>query len=233
MNIFAKAGQAVRRFVAYDSPVSQTVLTVWGVFVTAVCAWLLLLPQLAFELLVGWQSTHLAIWLGVASLVTVGPMLRGLMTASTDILAEKGYPSHLARGFFSSIRNAPRALWMLWALAFPVGLFVAYDVALAGGSVSRMVPAIVLGVLLALLLTAAGVLAQDGRHGDQGLIGLVTASLMAMVRRIWLPLTWLFLLAVCLLLTRIPLIGPTVALFVPALWGLGVALVNGMWRFGQ
>ncbi|KAB8291049.1 hypothetical protein [Bifidobacterium avesanii] len=229
MNIFAKAGQAIRRFVAYDSPVSQTVLTVWGVFVTAVCAWLFLLPQLAFELLVGWQSTHLALWLGTLSLITVGPMLRGLLTASTAILAEKGYPSHLARGFFDAIRKAPRALWALWAISFPVGLFVAYDVALAAGSAARMVPAIVLGVLMALLLAAAGVLAQP----SWSVVELVTASLTAMARRVWLPLTWLFLLAICLLLTRIPLLGPTVALFVPALWGLGVALVNGMWRFGR
>lgn len=229
MNILARAGQTVRRFVAYDSPVSQTILTVWGVFVASACAWLLLLPQLAFELLVGWQPTHLAIWLGVASLVTVGPMLRGLLAASTAILAEKGYPSHLARAFFSAISHAPRSLWALWALVLPIGLFVAYDVVLAAGSPARMAPAIVLGVLLMLLLVAAGVLAEPG----QGLVEVVTEAAVALARRIWLPLTWLFLLAVCLLLTRIPVLGPTVALFVPALWGLGVALVNGTWGFGR
>ena len=231
MNILAKAGQTMRRFVAYDSPVAQTILTIWGVFVLAVCSWVFLIPLLTFELLVGWQPTHLAIWLGMASLLTLGPLCRGLIVASTSILNERGYPGHLARTFFSSIRRAPRALWLLWILVFPIGLFVAYDVALSGGSPSRMIPAIVLGVLLALVLVAVGALAET--DDDRSLIELVTIAFAAMIRRVWLPLTWAFGLALMALASRIPAIGPTIVLFAPALWGLLVALVNGMWRFGR
>ncbi|NMM94432.1 hypothetical protein G1C95_1619 [Bifidobacterium sp. DSM 109957] len=231
--VFAKTGGKLLGVLSYDSAVSQTLLNVWAVFVIAVLGWLFLLPQVAFILLVGWQPTHVAVWLGVLSLIPIGPGLTAIFAASRAVLAERGYPGHLTRTFFASIRQASRGQILVWAIASVAELFVAYDIALFGTAPSVFVPAVALAMLMAVLLMASAATEPTTPHGTVlSLREYMAAMLVVVARKVYVPLTWLFLLIVVAMLSRIPLVGSMLLLFAPGLWGLLAALVTTMFRFG-
>lgn len=230
--VFPKTGGKLLGVFSYDSAVSQTLLNVWAVFVIAVLGWLFLLPQVAFILLVGWQPTHVAVWLGILSLIPIGPGLRGLFAASRAVLAERSYPGHLARTFFFSIRQASRGQILVWVAASVAELFVAYDIALFGTTPSVFVPAVGLAILVAVLLMASAATEPATPHGTVlSLREYMAAMLIVVARKVYVPLTWLFLLIVVAMLSRIPLVGSMLLLFAPGLWGLLAALVATMFRF--
>jgi hypothetical protein len=209
------------------------VLLVWYAFVSSVCFLTFLLPYLAFERLVGWQPTHLALWLGVASLVPVAPAARGLLGAMHDVVVQREYPGAPARRFFRGVRAASRGLRQVWC-AVPVGvLLLGYDVALYG-SASLAVPILValVGVAIAVLLVGASVLDVHGREAV-GWPMTVHQTGAALGRRPVVVLAWVFLLVAGVVVTRLPSVGASLALFVPAAWAGAVDVVSHARRFGD
>jgi len=58
----------------------------------------------------------------------------------------------------------------------------------------------------------------------------VTAAVRAIVRRPHIALSWLLLIGVGLAATALPLIGPAIALFLPAAVGAGIHICNDALR---
>ncbi|MFF4622821.1 hypothetical protein [Nonomuraea jabiensis] len=211
--------------VRLDGPVARTALAVWSLFVASVCFLVCCAPYLLFERVIGWQPSHGALWLGALSLVPVGPALRGLLATAQAMVGEGGYPGRLVLRFAGAIRQSSGGLRLLWWLLPALALLLAYDVALYGRTMAVLVAAA--GTLLGLILIGASV-ADTRRHTLSMTLHIVLKSA---ARRPHIPLTWLFLLLAAVLVTAVPLIGPSLLLFVPAAWAAAVDVVNRAWGF--
>ncbi|GAA5200572.1 hypothetical protein [Microbacterium jejuense] len=216
-----------RALLALDGPLAGTVLAVFRYFTVSVSFLACLVPLLAFTALVGWQATHVAVWLGAASLLPVAPATFALLRSSRLLLVERG-DAAAGRAFWSAFAYGCRHLWWAAVTTSAVALVLAYDLALFGGS-DAVVLLVAAGAALAvaLLVGVCVVAAADGPHGA---IETVTAAVKAVVRRPHIALSWLLLIAAGLAATAIPLLGPTLALFLPALIGAGIHICNDALR---
>lgn len=210
-----------------DGPVAQTALVVWTVFVTSSCFLLACLPYLIFEVLVGWQPSHLALLLGSLTMAPVAPALCGLLVSTRAMVDGRGYPRRPAHRFYLAIRDSSPAQRQLW-LALPVlVLFLAYDLALYAGKTPVVATMVALvGVLTGIVVIGGSTIPTPG----QNLRGMLTTVLTSLARHPLLPLTWLFLLAAAVLLTRVPLLGPSLGLFLPGAWAAAVEVVNRFFK---
>lgn len=244
--------QVLSGWVALDGPVARTALLWWYAFVVSLCFLLAFTPYLLFERLVGWQPSHLAIWLGASSLAPAGPALCGLLGAMRVLVGDREYPGRPVRQFVGAVRaGAPRLRPWWWAVP-AVALFLGYDAVLYRDAVPSA-PALVavVGVLITVLLVgvtvvgggdagaagggagASGAEAAAGSDvgGTAGLRSVAHATLSSFLRRPLVPLAWLALLAGAVLLTRLPVVGPSLVLFAPAGWAGAVDVVNRAWGF--
>ncbi|MET7337693.1 hypothetical protein [Nonomuraea sp. NPDC005650] len=211
-----------------DGPVARTALVTWHVFVASACFLGCCAPYFLFERLIGWQPSHGALWLGALSLMPVGPALRGLLATMHAMVGEGGYPGRPVGRFAGAIRQSSRGLRVLWWSLPALALLLAYDLALYGAT-NPAVPvlAVTVGTLLGLILIGATV--ADTRHC--GLAVTLHMVLRSAARRPHIPLAWLFLLLAAVLVTDLPLVGPSLLLFVPAAWAAAVDVVNRSWGF--
>lgn len=221
---------------ALDGPVARTALLWWYAFVVSVCFLLAFTPYLLFERLVGWQPSHLAIWLGAASLAPAGPALCGLLGAMRVLVGDREDPGRPMRQFVGAVRAGAPRLRRWWGAVPAAALFLGYDAVLYREAVPSA-PALVavVGVLITVLLV--GVTAVAGADvgaagaGAEGLRSAAHATLSSFLRRPLVPLAWLVLLAGAVLLTRLPVVGPSLVLFAPAGWAGAVDVVNRAWGF--
>jgi hypothetical protein len=72
------------RLLGYDGVIATLLLGAFQFFLVSLWFIACMTPVLAFQALVGWQSTHLALWLGAASLSTAAPALQALVTAAAS-----------------------------------------------------------------------------------------------------------------------------------------------------
>ncbi|MFI7135515.1 hypothetical protein ACIBQ1_58375 [Nonomuraea sp. NPDC050153] len=211
-----------------DGPVARTALITWHLFVASACFLVCCAPYFLFERLIGWQPSHGALWLGALSLMPVGPALRGLLATVHAMVSEGRYPGRPVGRFVGAIRRSSRGLRMLWWSLPALALLLAYDVALYGGTNSAVpVLAGTVGMLLGLILIGATVV--DTRQ--RGLAVTLRIVLESAARRPHIPLAWLFLLLTAVLVANLPLVGPSLLLFVPAAWATAVDVVNRSWQF--
>ena len=103
------------------------------IFVTSVLFGATAVPYGVFAALVGWQPTHLAVWLGVATLLPLGPSLHGLLATAEAVLAEDA-PSAAARTFVAAWWLSARELWWFWLGASALLVAMAYRLSLAWSS---------------------------------------------------------------------------------------------------
>ncbi|GAA2216509.1 hypothetical protein GCM10009850_119780 [Nonomuraea monospora] len=212
--------------ITLDGPVARTALVVWSLFAASACFVACCLPYLLFERLIGWQASHGALWLGALSLTPVGPGLRGLLASAHAMVDARGHADAPVRRFATAIRHSSQGLRTLWWALPALALLLGYDLALYGTTVPAMpILVVAAGGLLALILIAASLAGTD----EHRLPALLNRVLKAGVRRPYLPLTWVFLLSLALLATRLPLVGPSLLLFAPATWAVAVDVVNRVW----
>lgn len=241
--------QVLSGWVALDGPVARTALLWWYAFVVSLCLLLAFTPYLLFERLVGWQPSHLAIWLGAASLAPAGPALCGLLGAMRVLVGDREYPGRPVRQFVGAVRAGAPRLRRWWGAAPAAALFLGYDAVLYREAVPAA-PALVavVGVLITVLLVGVTVVAGAGAGagagaaadadaggtagaGGEGLRSVAHATLSSFLRRPLVPLAWLALLVGAVLLTRLPVVGPSLVLFAPAGWAGAVDVVNRAWGF--
>ena len=215
----------VRALLALDGPLAATVLTVFRSFVLSVSFIGCLVPVLAFTALVGWQATHLAVWLGAVALLPLAPATYALLRGARALLSERG-DAPTGREFWTSFARGWGDLW--WSALGLGGVVVVlqYDLALFGGTDAVVLLAAVAAALAVVMLIGVGVVAAAQPAGVRGPLETVTMAVRAIARRPHIALSWLLLIGVGLATTALPLIGPAVALFLPAAVGAGIHICN-------
>ena len=148
----AVAGR-VRALVAVDGRVAATLLSVFQYFVVSVSFLACLVPVVAFTLAVGWQPTHLALWLGAASLLPVAPAVYALLRSTRRLISEAA-DAGAGRVFWASFVNGCRTLAWAAAGASALVLVLGYDLALFGGSDAMLLFVAAVMMLLLVLLIA-------------------------------------------------------------------------------
>ncbi|MBD3942609.1 hypothetical protein IF188_12960 [Microbacterium sp. NEAU-LLC] len=216
-----------RALLALDGPLAGTVLAVFRYFTVSVSYLACLVPLLAFTALVGWQATHLAVWLGSASLLPIAPATFALLRSTRVLLVERG-DAAAGRVFWSAFAEGCRHLWWTGVSLVGAAVLLGYDLALFGGS-DVVVLLVAAGAALAVALLV-GVCVVATAHGPRGAVETVTAAAKAIARRPHVALSWLLLLGLGLAATAIPVLGPTLALFLPALIGAGIHICNDALR---
>ncbi|MFB7894290.1 hypothetical protein ACFC1I_18960 [Microbacterium sp. NPDC056044] len=222
------AGARVRAVLALDGPVAGTALTIFQGFVVSVSFIGCLGPALAFSALVGWQSTHLAIWLGAASLLPLVPAMYALLRSTRRLLADRG-EAQGGRLFWRSFASGCRSLAWAVIAASAVVLLLAYDFALFGGSDAMLLFVAAAGAASFAFFVAVSVLAAAAED-DHGGVALATAAAKVMARRPHVVLSWLLLTGLGVAALLLPVVGPPLALFLPALLGAGIHICNDALR---
>jgi hypothetical protein len=222
-----RLGARVRLLLALDGPLATTMLTVFQYFVVSISFIGCLVPAAAFTLLVGWQPTHLALWLGALSLLPLAPATYALLRSSRRLLAERA-DAHAGRVFWMSFLSGCRTL--AWAAlgTSAIVLVLTYDLALFGSSDAMLLFVAAAGaVVTALLIAVCAVAAARRSHRP---VETLTLAVRAISRRPHVALSWLLLIVVGVAAASLPLLGAPVALFLPALLGVGIHICNDALR---
>lgn len=220
-------GARVRALVAVDGRVATAMLTVFQYFIVSVSFLACLVPVAAFTMIIGWQPTHVALWLGAASLLPLAPAVFALLRSTRRLLAE-GAGATAGRLFWASFANGCRSLaWAAVAMSVFV-LVLGYDLALFGGSDVMLLLVAGAGALLLILLIAVCVVAAAGAATQP--VETLTLAVRAVARRPHIALSWLLLIVVGLGVATLPLFGAPVALFLPALLGAAIHICNDALR---
>ncbi|MCP2638148.1 hypothetical protein K0817_016465 [Microbacterium sp. HD4P20] len=218
----------LRSALALDGPVARLMLTVFQHFVVSVSFAGCLVPAVAFSLLVGWQPTHLSLWLGALSLLPVVPAIYALLRGSRYLLDEQA-DAGAGREFWRSFAGGTRVLaWAAIAFSALV-LVLGYDLALFGGSDAMLLFAAA-AMAVILMLAIAVCVAAAARDGASP-VELLTMAAKAIARRPHVALSWLLMLGIGVALAALPVIGAPFALFLPALLGVGIHICNDALRF--
>jgi len=217
----------VRAILALDGPLAALLLTVFQYFLVSVSFIGCLVPAFAFEALVGWQATHLALWLGALSLLPLVPAGYALLRSSRRLLAERG-DARAGRQFWRSFAQGCRMLWWAALAQTVVVLLLAYDFALFGSSDAVML--LVMGAAALAAAVLVGVCIVAAARGVQRPIETIAVAVRVMARRPHIALSWLLLIALGLAATTLPLAGAALPLFLPALLGVGIHVCNDALR---
>jgi hypothetical protein len=201
---------------------------VFQFFLVAVSFLACLAPALLFDALVGWQPTHLALWLGAASLFPVSPAVLGALTAARRVLLVSGETGS-ARTFWRGFVRGARSLWWLTAGASGAVLVIGYDLALFGDSDAVLLVAVTgLAMLLVLVVGISSVAEACAITYPRALL---VAAVQAIIARPHVALSWLLLIAAGVGASMLPVLGGTVALFAPALVACAIVICNRTLNF--
>lgn len=228
----APDGQPRSRFervLGYDGVISTLLRSTAQHFLVSVAFVACLLPTLVFHALVGWQSSHLSIWLGALALLPVFPAVTGLVAAAGELRAE-GADSRAGRVFWRAFGHAVRRLWWMAVALSLVVVIVGYDLALLGSSDVVFVIAVIAIIAAATIGVGVAVVSLDDEVPRRPL-ALLAAALGRMARRPHVPLVWLLIMGLTGAATAIPLVGALVWLFGPALAGRAVVFCNAALGF--
>ncbi len=218
----------VTALLAYDGPIATALLRVFQFFLVGMSFLACLAPVLLFDALVGWQPTHLALWLGAASLLPVAPAVLGALSAARRVLLVPGETGP-ARTFWRSFARGLRSLWWLAAAVSAAVLVIGYDLALLGDSDTVLLVATI-GLALLLVLVVGSSSVAEARDISRPR-ALIVAAIRAIIARPHVALSWVVLVAAGVGASMLPVIGGTVALFAPALVACAIVICNRALNF--
>ena len=226
----ARAHGRIASVLAYDGAVATTLLKAFQFFVLSVSFVAGIAPAIVFSLLVGWQNTHLAIWLGAASVLTIVPAAYGaLAAAQRELLVPGG--SRAGREFWHSFAFAFRRLWWLAASAVALTLVLAYDFAITGGDDAALLAMAAAAIAAALLTVGACCVAID--TGCTSAVDLIVSTVRSIARRPHIALSWGMLIALGMVSITIPVIGTAATLFAPAVVAAAIVICNTTLGFAR
>lgn len=219
----ARTTGRIARLFGYDGPVATTVLGAFAAFLVSVSFLAALLPAFLFQALVGWQSTHLAIWLGALSLTTVFPAVHGILAAATAMLDDGVASAHAGRRFWNAFAAAFRARAWMTAVLPAAAVILGYDFALMGASDAVLVLVVCgAGLVIAFVIgVAATPMTDEGTP-----VAVITRTVGAMARRPHVALAWLLIAGLTAAATTLPVLGAIAALLLPAGAALTIVLCN-------
>lgn len=217
----------IGRILGYDGPVATMMLSGFQYFLVSASFVACLAPTLLFHALVGWQATHLALWLGAASLLTIVPGMQALIVAAHRLLDRR---AHAGRAFWATFADAARSRWGAAALLSGGVVVLGYDIVLLGSDAAVLLGAAACAALvLALLLASCFAVAEGSRlHGLA--LGLAAGRLVLL--RPHLALAWLLLAGLAAVATTLPVIGAVAWLSAPALAAVAAVICNRTLGFG-
>lgn len=210
----------LRKAAAYDGPIPTMLRAVFGFFGVSASFYALLLPVLAFQALVGWQPTHLAVWLSAAACLPVVPAVLALLVAGRSLVRHGG-EARPTRLFWSTVRESATRAWWAALAGGAVVAGVGYDVSLSG-----MSDAALLRGAAALVVTLVLVIALAETDPTMRPLRRVVAAATNVARRPHIALAGLLLIVVAVAAATMPVIGPSLALFAPALVAAAIAICN-------
>ncbi|MFE5409454.1 hypothetical protein [Microbacterium sp. NPDC056569] len=212
----------MQRLLGYDGPVATMLLATFQYFTVSVSFVACLAPVLAFQALVGWQPTHLAIGLGALSLLPVFPAVHGLLLAA-EVLRAEGASGRAGRRFWAGFASAFRT--MTWAAVGVVvaALLIGYDLALFGHEDIVFLMAVGTAAVAVILAIAISSVALRERVSP---IALLTAAVGGIARRPHVALAWLLLVSLAGAATMLPVVGAVAWVFAPAAAAVAVRICN-------
>nr|WP_201470691.1 hypothetical protein [Microbacterium hydrocarbonoxydans] len=207
------------RLLGYDGVIATLLMGAFRYFVVSLSFVSCLVPMLAFQALVGWQATHIALWLGAAAVLTVGPALHGLTQAAAGLLDSE---PHVARIFWVGFVDAVRHRWGSAVVLSVAVLVLGYDVALLGADAGVLLGAVAVAAVVAMVTVSAAFLTESPLRG----IAFAVAAARIVMQRPHLALVWLLLGAAAVLTTTLPVVGAVGWLSAPALAAVAATICN-------
>jgi hypothetical protein len=208
----------------YDGRIAAVMLRIFQFFLVSVSFFACLTPALAFTLLVGWQLTHFAVWLGAASLLPLAPAVVALLAAAEGGLLLRTSGVSAAREFWRSFAGAVCALWWVAVATSAAVVVLAYDLAVVGQSDFGFLGVVAVAAILWLVLLGVGVVAAHSPNLPP--VALLATAGRAILTRPHLALTWLILTGLGVAVAGVPLVGFSAALFAPALVAIAIVICN-------
>jgi len=217
----AGRGGRIARALGYDGIIATLLLGAFGWFTVSVSFLAALLPLVAFTTLVGWQLTHLALWLGALVLLPLYPALEALIVAGAVLLDGSDHPG---RAFWSAFGIAAHRRF--WAALAPtaVVLLLGYDLAIVGTGAAALLAGAVVLALVGILAVALASTAPASEGSSP--LAQVAAAARGCVTRPHLALSWLLLGGAIVLASSLPVLGGMLWLFGPALFAVCVQVCN-------
>lgn len=209
---------------AYDGLIGRLLLSIFQFFVVSVQFLATALLAVLYDRIVGWQATHLAVWLGALALLPMGPGVYAVLAAMRDFLTEGGYPGTPIRRFWRAYRDGATRLWWWWLGAAAFAVLLGYNAALYGESAIVFAGIVIGGALVVVASVAVCCAVLLGVRGRP--LQLVAAAFGSAARTPHAVFAWLFVLVAVAGASAIPVIGPSLALFLPALAGWAILIVN-------
>ncbi|MBS1907790.1 MAG: hypothetical protein JST33_14770 [Actinobacteria bacterium] len=211
----------IGRALGYDGIIAALLLGAFGWFRVSVSFLVALIPLVVFQALVGWQLTHLALWLGAAALLPAYPALEALLTAGAVLLDGGPRPG---RAFWVALGRSVRRRW--WAAIVPsaAALLLGYDLAVLGAGALALLAGAVASALVFVL--AIGLACRSSADEDRQALALVADAVRRIAVRPHIPLTWLLLAAVIVLASSLPVLGALGWMFGPAAFAVTVQICN-------
>ena len=198
------------RLLGYDGVIATLLLGAFRYFLVSLSFVGCLVPVLAFQALVGWQATHIALWLGAAAVLPVAPALHGLVHAAAALLDSE---PHVAQTFWRAFADAVRHRWGSALTLGAAVLVLGYDIALLGADAGVLLGAVAVAAVVAAIVVAAAFLSDSPLRGA----AYALAAARIVLQRPHLALVWLLLAALAGLATSLPVIGAVAWLSTPAL----------------
>ena len=198
------------RLLGYDGIIATLLLGAFRYFLVSLSFVACLVPMLAFQALVGWQSTHLALWLGAAAVLPVAPALHGLIRAAAALLDSEPHGAQIFwRRFADAVRHRGGSALALSAAVLVLG----YDVALLGADAGVLLGAAAVAAVVAATVVAGAFLSDSPLRGA----AFALAAVRIVMQRPHLALVWLLLAVLATLATSLPVVGAVAWLSTPAL----------------
>lgn len=198
------------RLLGYDGVIATLLLGAFRYFLVSLSFVVCLVPMIAFQALVGWQATHIALWLGASAVLPVAPALHGLTQAAAALLDSE---THVAHTFWRAFVDAVRHRWGSALALSAAALVLGYDIALLGADAGVLLGAVVAGAVVAAIVVAAAFLSESPLRGAV----FALAAARVVLQRPHLALVWLLLAALAALATSLPVIGAVAWFSTPAL----------------
>jgi hypothetical protein len=208
---------------AYDGRLSRALLAVFQFFAVSALFLLTALPAIVLDQASG-RASHAAIWLGVVAALPIGPGVYAALAGMQGFIEEGGYQGALFRRFWRAFAFGATRLRRLWAGVAVIELLLAYNAVLYGADDGAFLAVMAGGALVAATVVAVCCLALQGVSG--GPLEILTRALHACISRPLAPLAWLAVLAAALAATQLPVFGPNLVLFLPALAAWTILTAN-------
>lgn len=207
------------RLLGYDGIIATLLLGAFRYFLVSLSFVACLVPLLAFQALIGWQATHIALWSAAAAALTVVPGLHGLTRAAAALLDSE---PHVTRTYWRGFTDAVRHRWGSAVVLSAAVLVLGYDAALLGADADVLLAAVAVAAVVAAIVVSSAFLSDSPLRGA----AYALAATRVVLQRPHLALVWMLLAMLATLATSLPVLGAVAWLSAPALAAVAATICN-------